>query len=284
MADNRRDTPEFNSLSAKAVRTIDTAENALHAYFKTLSFGKGVGGIALAATLATGSAGIIGGGLYMFQDEPVGGITNAGTDYDISGKGFMNRTYSFTKHTETHFMLIRDEGRTELYQWNDERRRIEIVRDYALARQIVEEVSARYERQIAGFNLNADSRYSSDFMACSTIENPMLTPSNATIRHYSGCTEVTDKSASQITTLYQQTQSFWQSTAAQMTPETYGPAADRVTRYVAPDDSGTQSAFDLIGDAAMVTFAAWLGLGAAGAGISGLRRRAGRNTSTKNGR
>lgn len=273
MADNDRDTPEFKSLSARIVRGIDGGQGALKSVWAQMTFGRGgATGAGIALILGAASAG---GGflMYQFQDPPRGGITSAGIDADISGRGFMNRTYSFVPHAETYFMLIRDEGRTELYQWSGERRRVELVEDFDLARQIVSEIATKYKEQIAGFNLDQGKRYQSDFYSCPTIENPIHLLSGINTRFYSGCEVLDNKTVSEITAAYRQTQGFWEATLAQMAAETYGPGQN-ITQYVAPDTTGRTSYVEASGNVAEALFALWAGLGIAGAGVSGLRRRA----------
>lgn len=273
MADNDRDTPQYNSIASQIVRGLDNGGQAAGAVLNKMTLGKGKAGAAfMAAGLVAGSLGT-GFVAYVTQPDPVGGVTSAGIDYDITGRGLMNQTYSFVPHRETFFMLIRDQDRTELYQWNNERSRIELVHDFGLASRIVEEIARRYRQQIDGFNLDAGARYSSDFYTCPTIENPFITSDGASTRWYSGCEKLSDKSVGQITQAYEETQAFWQSTLAQMSAEKYGPTGD-IPRYAAPDRSGRESFVEKTTDAALLLLALWAGYGVAGAGVSGLRQRA----------
>lgn len=275
MASNYKDSKAYNSWESRTIRAIDGASTGLRSIWRHMALKEGLPvRLGLASVITAGSLGI-GGIEYAVQDGPIGGTPTPAVDYDLSGDGLMARSYSYMNHEGANYFLMHDVDHYELYQWNAERRTIDLIA-YPIARDIIAEISTDIRGIIDDFNLNSNRQYRGYFMTCDIIREPAERADGSYFRPYEGCQYVNDKSVSEITEIYEDNWAFWNNATEQMTAENYGINEAIATHYQQGDSSHVQSYWEKTDDNLAGGFGGWLAIGMAGAGISGIRRRAAR--------
>jgi hypothetical protein len=272
MASNLKDSSGYNSWEAKTVRGIDRISGTLKSTWDNMCFnGSATRGLVIGAAITAGAFGI-GAYEYSVQEGPRGGTPSAQLDYDLTGDALMARSYSFRTYDDITYFLMHDVDHYELYQWNDERRTIDLI-PYEHAKDIIPELAGNFRSQIDGFNLNPDTNYISEFRKCDLIHEPRERADGSFTRYYQGCSTFT-ADGDEIVDIYEANWAFWNEAAENLTADNYGIDIDDAVRYSPADRSHMESFLEKSDDNLAYGFGGWLLLGAAGAGIGGLRRRA----------
>lgn len=270
MATRKEHSSGYRSIEARAVRGIDAAGAGLKSVWDHMSLKRGsVAGIATAAVLGAGTLGV-GTTSYFMQDGPIGG-TEYTVDNDISGDAYMSRAYSYVKYDDVHYILIHDESRYELYQFNDNLNQFTLM-GYEAASSIISDIVVSEQESIDTWS--GQGRFTVYRAACDIIYEPTFTQYDQIQRKTSGCEWRSNQTPQEVIDIFEDTYSFWQDVEANITQANYGPDASNIGNYVAPDTSHIESYGENLTDTAQYAFGGWLALGILGAGVSGLRRRA----------
>jgi hypothetical protein len=160
-------------------------------------------------------------------------------------------------------LLLDDQGRYELYQYANNRETL--ISDYDTAQRIIAEITD---------DIAAQPNITGSSIGCEIIHTAYQNAQNGITRYSKGCKAKSYDSADEELEMQQETLAFWQRVGAEMSPESYGPMEQNITYSSPADTSSINPAGDIIADYAKLGFGGWLLLGVAGAGISGLRRRA----------
>lgn len=278
MADHPHDSKEYRSLSARSVRTIDKVQGAVGNYFDHLSGYDGGGGLVKRGLLfgvAPAAVGAI-AGLFMVPGGP-----SAPIDPDVSGSGLLNRTYAYQAyeaHNNTHYLLLRDQGRYELYQYVSGRSRDELISDYTVARQIVEDMVRLTGKTLAE---NTALFAHTDRVRVKMWQCDGLTEAaqdgGQVFRTEKSCSNVEGTGAG-LREQYTLANAFWSRALVNMTAENYGPAAGNIHTLQprAPDAFAPVS--ELAEKGGLIGLSLWFGIAGIGAGTTALRRRAAKST------
>jgi hypothetical protein len=270
MAARREHEPGYNSWEARIVRKIDATGTTLKSVWDHMALKRGpVVGLATAALLGLGSIGTTTIG-HLTQDGPTGG-TERIIDHDISGDAYMARGYSYTRYQDENYVLIEDEERFELYQWNDELRDMTLI-NFDTAASIISDITSNEQNNVNTWT--GSGKYTVYRASCDLMYEPEENKYGQTTRVMSGCEWVSEKSPTEVIDIFEDNLAFWQNVDQNLTEANYGPEQERITPYQALDYSNVESYGEKLTDTAQIAFGGWLALGMMGAGISGIRRRA----------
>ncbi len=275
MADHKHDSPEYRSAAARTVRAIDGAQNAGRDYFNHLSGHEGVGGFVKRGAIIGAASTVLGLGTFLVT---VPGTPLPPADFDVSGHGLLNRAYAYQNYEsmgDVGYLLLRDEGRYELYQWVRSRNRNELIEDPAIARQIISEMAALTQNTLNTFDFDRTDSFKIKMYQCDTIYDPVMVDGE-TVRYEGSCPMV-QVNGSSARAHYQRAATFWNGALESMTADNYGPAGD-VPNVVRPETDA--SILEYVTGFALGGLAGWAGFAGIGAGVAGMRRRA-RQAPTK---
>lgn len=276
MADNPHDSPSYRSASAKTVRLLDGGEAALREYVNHLAGKRGVAGLAGGAAVFGGltfAAGALFAAITAPQEQAIP------SDPDLSGKALLNRAYAYQSDgisNNSAYLLVRDNGRYELYQWIQSRERSELVTDFAIARQVVTDMAALTQNILRTETFSNTSKEKIRMFGCETLFEA-ANDGNTTFRNEYSCPSY-EGTGDQIRTQYQRAGQFWAEAQNQMSAANYGPEPSLV-HTVTPAEDG--HVLETATDVSLAGLAAWAGLAAFGTAVSGLRRRAGKTAPRK---
>jgi hypothetical protein len=282
MASRHEDSKAYKSWEAKTARAADKIGGTLSSIWENMEYHPKNSytywdrfSIALVLTIAAaGGAGLE----YAVSYEKEGSVTEAPTDFDLSGSSLASHAYSYKNHEGEYYMLIRDEGRYELYAWNHAGRHPLLISNFHAAQSIINEIDADTKIEIDTMDLSPEETHKGTFRTCDSIGEAFQKEDGGITRHYNSCPMVKDQSAEQLLEIYQENWDFWHEAAQNLTEASYGPLDQDITRYAEGEVTSTTEYKDLALRNALIGFGGWLSLGMAGASLSGVRRRAEKKT------
>jgi hypothetical protein len=275
MADQYKDDPNLKTNAVRAANAIDASAGAVASVFQHAT----AGGKPLVMLAGTGAIilGSIGVDVLMYSNQDFPQQQVIPIDSDISGTGYMHRTYGYSEHEGGYYMLTLDEGLYQLYQWNSDRGRLEFIDNADVAKDLVSEIKADFEASIqANWYQNLEERsgsfHTDKMYRCTTLREPFEAADDIIVR-YNGCTKL-EGSGPFLHSKYPEALEFWAAAEEAMSAENYGHGTMTIHEYEAVDTDHLHDLGEYALPTAATGFAAWLALGALGAGVTGIRRRA----------